>query len=180
MTHPTAQRVLLGVLGAWMALVGPGCASDQPGLLGYQTTATFPTEVSNIALDILANQSFYREAEFAVTEALGKRIESRTPYKLVSRQAADSLITGSISSVSQRSLSRTFDGGVPQETQVTITVAFEWKDLRSGQVIRRRSTVQGSGEYVPARRVGQPFDLALRIAADEVADQIVSVMRDDW
>jgi hypothetical protein len=167
------------LLGVWIAL-GGGCAPDQPGLLGYRSTGTFPDEVSNVALDILSNQSFYREAEFAVTEALGKRIESQTPYKLVSRQAADSLISGSIGSVNQRVLSRTFDGGVPQETQVTITVAFEWKDLRNGQVIRRRSTISGSGEYVPARQAGQPFELALRLAADEVADQIVSVMRDDW
>ena len=46
--------------------------------------------------DFFANKSFRREWEFRLTEALDKNIEFRTPYKIVSQDRADTVLTGEI------------------------------------------------------------------------------------
>ncbi len=169
MLRPTARLSMLMSLLAALA----GCA-------GYSAAPLYRQDVNTVAVDILANRSFYRGVEFDVSEALVKEIEAHTPYKVVAHGAADTLMTGTIRSVDQGVLSRTRDGGVPQEVQVTVVAGFEWKDQRSGQVIRKRGSVTGTGEYIPTMPVGEPFEIARHRAAAELARQVVSIMRSDW
>lgn len=150
------------------------------GCSGYTAAPLFPDDVRTVAVDILANRSFYRGVEFDVSEALVKEIELTTPYKVASHGSADTLITGTIRSVKQGVLSRTHDAGLPQEMQVTVTASFEWKDQRSGKVIRKRATVVGTGEYVPTTPLGEPYEIAQHRAAAELAREMVSIMRSDW
>ncbi len=176
MNQLTTMRMvcLLGVLVSTGLLVSCGAGT------GYSNKPLFDPNVRTVAVDILANRTFYRGVEFDVSEALIKEIELRTPYKVVDRAAADTLLTGTIISVGQNALSRTHDGGVPQELQVTVAAGFEWKDQRNGKVLRKRSSVSGTGEYVPSRPVGEPFEIAQHRAAAELAREMVSVMRSDW
>ncbi len=146
----------------------------------YSHEELFVENVSTVAVPIFQNQSFYKRVEFDMTEALIKEIESRTPYKVTAETGANTVIQGSIVSVHQQLISRSFEAAVPEELQVTIVAEIEWKDKRSGTVIRKRSRVTGTGEYVPARGVGQPFEIAQHAAVADLSRQIVSVMRRDW
>lgn len=155
-----------------LALLAAGC--------GYAAKDTFPTEYRTVAVPIFENKSFYRGVEFDVTEALVKEIELRTPYKVVKAGAASSELSGTVTAVEQNLVSRRAIAGVPQEVEVTVRVDFAWKDLRTGQPIRDRQGFEAVGRYIPARPVGQPFEVAQHMAAEQLAEDIVSVMRADW
>ena len=175
----TYSRTLALVIVTGMALVGGGCASDGSSN-GYSATEIYDSDIRTVSVDILANRSFYREVEFQLTEAIIKQIEQRTPYKVTQKAGADTIITGTILDVDQRLLSRTFDGGITQEAQIVVTASIEWKDLRTGKVLRKRSRIQGTGEYVPTRPVGEPSAVAIHAAVDELSRDVVSVMQSDW
>ena len=168
-----ARYLVVAVVIAASAITA-GC------LTGYSAGELYPENVRTVYLPIFANRSFYRETEFRLTEALVKEIESRTPYKVVSSGAADTELTGTILAVNKRLLSRAFEGGVPQELQVTIVADFQWKDLRTGQLIRKRSRIEGTGQYVPTHPVSEPFEVAQHEAVALLSSEIVSVMRSDW
>jgi len=174
-----AVRLARGLL-LTAVLTLAGCGADAPGLFGYRHEELYPADVRTIAVPILDNRTFERGTELGLTEALIKEIELRTPYKVTDPEAADTMLTGSVRSVDRRVLSRTLDSAIPQEMQVVVTADFEWKDLRTGDVIRRRGSIQGTGEYVPTRAVGEPFETARREAVAELARDIVSLMRADW
>lgn len=152
------------------------------GLAGcsYSAKELYDTSFRTVHVQVLANRSWEREVEFKLTEALAKEIEARTPYKVTRSGAADTMITGTVLAVDRQALSRTFNTGVTQEAQVIVTVSFEWKDLRTGKILRKRSQMTGSGEYVPTRPISETFEVGLRTAVNELSRDIVSVMRSDW
>lgn len=169
-------------ISAWVVLMLvaiAGCGGDIR-LAGYGAGEEFDPRIATVAVPIFDNRTFYREAEFRLSEALAKEIEHRTPYKVTGADGADTIIRGTILSVDQRLLSRTFDGGLTQEAQVILTVSLEWKDLRSGEIIRQRSRLTATGEYIPTRGVGEPYEVAQHEAVAEMAREIVSLMRSDW
>jgi len=140
----------------------------------------FAEDVDSVAVPIFENRTFYREVEFKLTEALVKEIEQRTPYKVTDSGSADTILSGTVLSVDKKLLSRDFDAGVSQEVQVTVTVRFEWKDLRSGEIRRKRARIRGTGEHIPTRGVGEPFEVARHEAVDDLASRVVSALRSDW
>lgn len=166
------------LLCALLALAG--CASPNGSVAGYTSSELYDQSIRTVALPIFQNRSFYRGMEFALTEALQKEIEHRTPYKVTRPGGADTILSGSIVSVDQRLLSRGLGAGLAQEVQVVVALSFEWKDLRSGEIIRRRSRLEGSGEFIPSRGVGEPVEVARHEAVDELSREIVSLMRGDW
>jgi hypothetical protein len=167
---------------AALAIVGvaiSGCASGA-GPLGYSGEPPFPQDVATVAVPIFENKTFERGVEFELTEALIKEIELRTPYKVVRQGTADTVIEGTVVSANRRLFSRTPDAAVPQEVQFAVTARFQWKDLRSGEVLARRGRITGSGEFVPTRPVGETYETAQHGAVSELARDMVGIMRSDW
>lgn len=162
-------------LALWLvvaSLIQTGC--------GYSSGELFPDDVRTVAVPIFENKSFYRGVEFDLTEALVKEIELRTPYKVTGTNRADTIIRGTITSVSQSRLSRQSIGGVPQELEVHVMVDFEWKDLRSGQTLRQREGFESVGRYMPAAPVSEPLEVGQHEAVARMARAVVSVMAGDW
>jgi hypothetical protein len=150
---------------------------------GYASKPVFPTDVRTVAVPIFENKSFYRGVEFDLTEALIKQIELQTPYKVTGRERADTILQGTIVAVDQAVLSRTSTGGLPQEMEMRIVVDFEWKNGRTGQLLRQRKGFAAVGRYVPTRmgdRVGETYSTAQHRAVQQLADQVVMAMRSDW
>jgi len=147
---------------------------------GYSHAGGFPKDVTSIAVPIFENRTPYRDVEFALAEALVKEIELRTPYKVVRTVDADTILSGVVTQVDQRVLSRSASGGLPQEVELSIVVSFEWKNQRTGASMRDRKGFVTVGRYVPARPVGEPFELARYEAVQQLARDIVGVMRENW
>ncbi len=147
---------------------------------GYTQKELFPPEYRTVATPIFENRSFYRGVEFDLTEALAKEVELRTPYKVVSQAGADTLLRGTITRIDQRQLSSRRDVALPEEVELVITVDFQWKDQRSGQVLRDRRGFQSVGRYVPTRPLGEPMGVGQHEAVQRLARDIVSTLRTDW
>jgi len=114
---------------------------------GYRHDELFREDVSTVAVQIFENRSFYRGVEFDLAEAMVKEVELRTPYKVTDAGGSDTLLEGRITSVRQRQLSRVFEGGVPQEMEVVVSVDFVWKELRTGRALRiPRARTRGRGK----------------------------------
>lgn len=147
---------------------------------GYSHGGSFPKEVSSVAVPIFENRTPYRDVEFDLTEALVKEIELRTPYKVVRSGDADTILTGVVTHVEQRVLSRRALGGLPQEMEVSVVVNFDWRNQRTGETLRDRRGFETVGRHVPARPIGEPLEVARHELVQQLARDIVAVMRENW
>ncbi len=174
----TASSVflLLAPVYCLLATSLPGC--------GYSTQSLYPEQYRTVALPVFENRTFERGVEADLTEALGKTIEQRTPYRLARSASADTDLTGIITSVERRRLSRTADAGFPQEIEVSVRIDFEWRDRRTSAVIAERRGLEQVGRYVPARTTdgaaGEPFSVAQHAAVARLADDVVAAMRGEF
>ena len=163
--------------GLWMVVLMVAALLGLGGC-GYTHKTIYPTDISSVKVGILNNRTFYRGVEFDLTEALIKEIELRTPYKVISSDAADTVLEGTIVNISQHLLSRRRDGGLPQELEVQLMVDFTWRNVRTGQILADRKGLAVVGRYVPP--VGETLTLGQNEAVAKMATQIVSSMSGQW
>jgi len=171
-THKHLSRRFRGVAIATVALVSTALAS-----CGYSTKPLYSASYKTIAVPIFANKTFRREWEFRLTEALAKNIEYRTPYKVVSQDRADTVITGEIVDITENVLTRRFGTNIPRESQLTIVVDFTWKD-RSGKVLVQRRGFNRSSTEIP--QLGERVTDAEQLAVERLAAAIVDQMQSEW
>jgi len=155
-----------------------GCASDPTK--GYSLQSTYRTDVRTVMVPIFENKTFERDLQFELADALIKEIEATTPWKVASGRTADTALEGSITEVSLRQLSRSRTTGLTQEGVVSLTVTFEWRDLRTGQPIVRRESFTASGLFHPSQGVGEPIEIGRYAAIQALARDIVSELRSPW
>jgi hypothetical protein len=105
-----------------------------------------------------------------------------TDYKVVPRQRADTLLTGSIDRVSQRPLTFNPDTGRPRELEITLVFSFTWRDLRPGRAgdLKRRENVRVAGTYLPSEPFGETFFQGYEDVVNKAARRIVEEMEQDW
>jgi hypothetical protein len=145
---------------------------------GYTTRSLYNSSIKTVAVPMWRNQTFRRQLEFRLTEAIDKNIEATTPYRLASRSTADSVLTGTIVSVQENVLNSNFQTNLPQQTQVSIAVDFTWRDLRTGKILEVRKNFSASASEVPA--IGTQLPDAEQIAIERLARRIVDSMQKPW
>ena len=164
-----------------MLLIVLGLVSLALGGCQYTTRVLYPDQYQTVAVPIFENRTFYQGVNADLAEALVKQIEQQTPYKVSAPPTADTILQGTITHISQEQLTRRRKGGgVPQELEITITVDFEWKDLRTGKPIRDRKGFRAVGRYIPTEPYREPVDIGLSQAVDRLATDIISVFQADW
>ncbi|MEM9295269.1 MAG: LPS assembly lipoprotein LptE [Planctomycetota bacterium] len=165
--------------GVWAAVLAAR-AVTLSGCAGYTTQEVYPEQYQSVAVPVLENRTARVGAERAVTEALIKEIEQRTPYRVTSPGTAQTLLTGTLVGLEDDLLSRTRVGGVPQELETTVTIDFVWRDLRTGEVLVSRSGFSAVGRYSPTRQLGERPEIGLSAAVQQLARDVVSSLRKDW
>ncbi len=145
---------------------------------GYSLRRPFPANVRTVYVEMFQSREFRRGLEFTLTESLQKRILQDTPYRIADKSTADTMISGEILEVRQNTLGRMYYTGQPRELQATFVIRFQWKDLRSGQVLVDQPRFVQSIEYVPP--IGQTFDNAADAALDDLAERMVEQMMSSW
>ena len=79
----------------------------------------YPESVSSVYVEMFDTSNFRRGHEYDLTDAICKRIESETPYKIVSdRNIADSVLSGDIIVIDSRRLAVDRDTGRNIEDEV--------------------------------------------------------------
>lgn len=184
MTHPARQidRSLPGLSPPWHGLAAALLAAASLAVVGcggYSRHDLFPEDVRTVTVQTFQNKTFYKGVQFDLSEALIKQIELETPYKAVSG-SADTLLEGVITDIQQRKLSRTSKGGLVQEVEVRLVVNFQWKDQRTGKLLRQRKGFIAVGRHVLTSPIGEPFQTGQHGAVQRLAQQIVATMRSDF
>ena len=149
------------------------------GMMGYSNESLFPENVDSVCLKMFDNQSFRRGVEYDLSDALAKRIEVETPYKIVSNaNRADTVISGQILSIGEYALSVDREVGSVLEKEVELRAVVDWKNLKTGQLLIDHQEVRASASYSPYQM--QDFKYASSLAANNLARKIVELMERKW
>lgn len=180
-TSPTTVVcVLFGavlICGLLAVVLVCGCSGS-----GYTVGDQYRPGIRTVAVDVWqrGREIYRRDIEMRLTEAVVKRIEQDTPYKVTTKARADTLLTGSIDKIEQRTLAFSPDTGLPRETEITMTVSFVWKDLRSGETIVEEEELIVSGRYTREAPIESDFFQGSEGLINRVARQVVEHMEKPW
>ena len=145
---------------------------------GYSARRPFPTSIRTLHVEMFHSKEFRRELEFRLTEALVKRIEMDTPYRIAPRQSADALLSGEILEVENRVFGDDFDNDLPREIGSTIAVRYRFRDLRTGDILVEMPRYVHQTSYIPP--VGETFAQGMTRGIDALAERIVENIESDW
>jgi hypothetical protein len=159
----------------FLSLTFCGCAA----MKGYSNESLYPEDVESVCLEMFDNQTFRRGIEYELSDALSKRIESETPYKIVSnRNHADTIISGRIVSIGEIALSTERETGRILEKEVELQAVVNWKNLNTGELLIDNQTVSSSASYSEYQM--QDFKYGSSLAANKLARNIVELMERKW
>ncbi|MBN2182050.1 MAG: hypothetical protein JW715_09050 [Sedimentisphaerales bacterium] len=152
-----------------------GCAAFS----GYSNESLYPDNVNSVCLKMFDNQTFRRGIEYELSDALSKRIEAETPYKIISDQSrADTIISGQILSIWEFAISTERETGRILEKEVEIKAVVNWKNLNTGELLIDNQTVSSSATYSEYQM--QDFKYGSSLAANKMAVKIVELMEKKW
>lgn len=185
MTHRNANNsfyvMFCAALAVLVLLCGLGCSGYQIG-----TDSLYNTEIKTVHVPIFQSDSFRQDMGERLTEAVIRRIEQRTPYKVIHRaNAADSILAGRLTGESQ-SVSIIDDYAGTRQKKIELTVYVQWKDRR-GNMVRTMSPIAWNDAPVDittssnlVAEMGHSYATASQDAIDKMADQIVDMMQLPW
>ena len=171
------KRNVTWIIGAAVGLAMlNGCGKG--GLAGYRNDWMYPQDIQTVYVEMFDSSGFRRVYEFRLTDAVCKRLEAQTPYKIVSdRDIADSILSGTIST-SSSTLSVDRYTGKPLEREAFVRVRLTWKNLRTGQMILDREDVYASTSY--SAQLGQSFEYSANASLNKAAQKVVERMEIPW
>ena len=168
----------LGIVVVLFAVTGCGYTHSAGGVGGYEWKPLYRPDVRTIAVPIFTTKSFDRNVEFQLTKALVNTIEAKTPYKVVPRERADTILEGEITAVTRRNISSDNRSGVPQEQLYEVVVNFTWKDLRNGKLLVNRENFEQTVPFYPT--LGESQFIGSQQNVERLAQGIVGEMQSDW
>ena len=173
-----------------VAIIGlAGCGYTQVDYSGESSVAADGTTVSKsrslyrndvrtVAVPIFTNRTFERNIEFELSKAIVNYIESNTPYKVVPKERADTILEGEITDYRIRTTSNSQFTGIPQDQLPTIRCNFTWKDMRNGRILTDRRHFDQSGSYYPT--LGEGRFVGNESQVEKLAVAIVQELQADW
>jgi hypothetical protein len=157
---------------------GTGPSAAMPASSGYQWKSLYRPDVRTVAVPTFGNRSFRRGVEFGLTKALVNQLEATTPYKVVPREYADSILEGEILDIHLRTLAPDVRTGLPQEQLYIVRINFTWKDQRTGKILVERRRFEQTSTYYPTLGEGQ--FVGSQESVERLALAIVQEMEADW
>lgn len=149
------------------------------GCSGYSSRSLYSQDVKSIYVEMFDNATFRRDLEYDLTDAIAKRIEAETPYKIISdRSKADTVLSGKITAINNSVLTIERNVSRPLEEQAEVTAVFSWKDLRTGQYIVAGKSIMATASYSEFQSQG--FEYGSKVAANKLAERIVEQMQVEW
>jgi hypothetical protein len=168
------------ILSIFLVLALTGCGSHSGGdNAGLHWSSTYRQDIHSVAVPIFTTRDYHRGVEFQLTDALVRKIEEFTPYKVEPRERADTILEGEIVSISTNTLQLDPYTATPQEEQYSIIVNFTWKDLHTGKILMTRQGFQQTSSYYPTLGEGQAW-VGSENTVDRLALGIVHEMEGAW
>ena len=178
--HHLRQTIACALCAAALAGCGYNASNDYDGKNkgSYQWHSLYRQDIRTIAVPIFTNKSFTRGMEFTLTKAITNYLEASTPYKVVDRKEADTILEGEIVNIAGTMISASPNSALPQEEMITIRVNFVWKDLRSGRILRDKKGFEQTVMYYPT--VGEASYVGKQQGVEKLAMGIVQSLQADW
>jgi len=177
--HPKTQFGRDLACRAWLVLAAVFGIAGCSNVAGYSSNSLFPSGIHSLCLQMFDNRTFRRDIEYDLSAALAKRVESDTPFKIVSDQdRADSVMNGQILSIAESVVTAERQTGYALEKEVQVTAVVNWKDLRSGDLLLNSQTVTAAATY--SDFMHQDTSYASKLAANRLAEQIIQLMEKGW
>jgi hypothetical protein len=155
------------------------------GLGGYQTgsRSLFGPDIQTVCVPIVEADPTRRHLAERLTEAISKRIEERSPYKVVGRPSADSVLECRIIDKKQR-VALVDNHNDPRQKGGELSLEVRWRDRRS-QDLRQFDPLSWNETKVTASdsmvaEFGQSLLTSEQKQIDRLADQIVGMMESPW
>ncbi len=175
-----SRRTIAPVLSALVLVSLAGCAGYQ---IGHRSL--YRSDVYSVYVPVFESDSLRRNLGEQLTEAVIKRIELRTPYKVVSGVHADSVLSGRILQDYKYVVAENVNDD-PRDIEVEFKIEVSWRDRR-GDLISETytcgipSSIVTFGQAVPLiPESGQSVATAHLAAIEALAEQIVSRMEIPW
>ena len=170
-----AVRVIALACASILASTTLGCSSK-----GMKGGSVLPTKYRSISVPVFDNATPDRDMGFQLTEALQKRLQQSTPYTVTHDGKADTILRGKVVSVKLSQMSQSVATGLSEEVAYTVTLDWDWVDVRTGKSITARKGFAASGVVVTSRSQAEPLDLARFEVTQRLADDIVANLQADW
>lgn len=156
-------------LACLAAIVLSGC--------GYTAKSRLRDDITCIAIPIFRNQTFYRDIELDLAQALREEVLAKTRLRITSLNdpRTDAYIEGEITDFNLTRLKEDIEGRVV-EYQVRLEADITLKDRRNGQVIFRKAKLSRRAEFQVSRdqQLGQAREEAVRELAREIVSQVLN------
>lgn len=153
------------------------CAPLLPAC-GYSGEGVYRKDIQTIYVDMFTSREFRRNLEFQLTEAVKKRVNLETPYRLAEKSEADTILRGEILEERQAAFAPDFASRLPREIQLTLACRLEWKDARTGKILIDRPVLLQAADYL--RPTGETERYTQQVVIDKLAERIVEQMYDAW
>ena len=152
---------------------------------GYTLGPNSRPDVQTIHVAVFETDTFRRNIDHLLTEAVQQEIKIRSGYRLAGAQSADTILTGKIVDVRKTPLSETrFDD--PRETELQLAAEVKWVDRRNGRILQERTfslnpqLSQHSSQVSFAPEVGHSLATAQQEAVTKLAAEIVDLTEIAW
>jgi hypothetical protein len=169
------MAALIGIAGGCGYNNGGGGGGNDGG---YHWKSVYRDDIRTVAVPIFKSNVYQRGVEFSLSHALVQQIEANTPYKVVPRERADTILEGEIVEVKVNTLSNDRFSAIPQEQLLDIIVDFTWKDLRTGKILVQRRGVEQTSSFYPT--LGEGRATGTQNASERLALAIVQELQADW
>lgn len=154
------------------------CASDPRQ--GYSMGSAFDRRITSIEVRVFDNLSFNHGMEVRLADAIVKEVQSQTPWQVRTGSLAQTTLTGTITDVRLRARSVARETGLVQEQAFEVTLDFQWRDNRSGDVLASRRGVRTVETFVPTLGASERIDVGENAAVQEAAREVVAALRSGW
>ena len=166
------------LLMSCLVLVATACESDPSR--GWTVGTTYNTDIKTVAIPVVQNETFDREVGYLLTNALIREVQTRTPWRVTSEIAADTVLDVTITDVKLRALSSSRLTKLDQEMAVQLTVDWNWERMDDSSTITGWKGMGTAGLFFPSNPLGEPIELGRLQSVELMARAIVDRMAESW
>ena len=155
--------------------LGFGCGYH---MMGVDNASLYRQDLQTVAVPVFTNRSYRRGLENELTKSIVQQLEEHSPYKVVPRDRADTILEGEIISATVNLQGSDINTGLPQDQQFDIVVNFTWKNLRTGDILVQRRSFDQRAEFYAT--LGESSTVGSTDAIQQLGLAIVQEMQADW
>ena len=171
--HAASLLLALSLCGCGYNISGVG--ENDPN---YKWHTLYRDDVHTVAVPTFTNLTYDQGVEFRLTKAVINQLEAQSPYKVVPKERADTILEGEITLARMRTLSNNRSSTVPQEQMYSLIVRFTWRDLRTGQILASRRDFEQTAPFYPT--LGEDPFVGEEQNLERLALAIVQQLQADW